>query len=87
MGFLIAPIMQIVQIGTQITEALAGLERTHEIGISGVKGAHQGKQNEGHLSSFPNHELCRVDLWDKLRGLIPTNIDREFLEHSRRSSA
>jgi subfamily B ATP-binding cassette protein MsbA len=31
MGFLIAPIMQIVQIGTQITEALAGLERTHEI--------------------------------------------------------
>src|SRR6202789_3726474 len=31
MGFLIAPIMQIVQIGTQITEALTGLERTHEI--------------------------------------------------------
>jgi ABC-type multidrug transport system fused ATPase/permease subunit len=31
MGFLIAPIMQIVQIGTQITEAMAGLERTHEI--------------------------------------------------------
>src|ERR1700690_1827848 len=30
MGFLIAPIMQIVQIGTQITEALAALERTHE---------------------------------------------------------
>ncbi len=31
MGFLIAPIMQIVQVGTQITEALAGLERTQEI--------------------------------------------------------
>ncbi len=31
MGFLIAPIMQIVQIGTQLTEALAGLERTHEL--------------------------------------------------------
>jgi ABC-type multidrug transport system fused ATPase/permease subunit len=31
MGFLIAPIMQIVQIGTQLTEALAGLERTQEI--------------------------------------------------------
>ncbi len=31
MGFLIAPIMQIVQIGTQLTEAFAGLERTHEI--------------------------------------------------------
>src|ERR1700683_3263009 len=31
LGFLVAPIMQIVQIGTQLTEALAGLERTHEI--------------------------------------------------------
>ena len=29
--FLVAPILQIVQIGTQITEALAGLERTQEI--------------------------------------------------------
>jgi len=31
MGFLIAPIFQIVNIGTQITEAIAGLERTHEV--------------------------------------------------------
>ncbi|HKR85524.1 MAG TPA: ABC transporter ATP-binding protein, partial [Terriglobales bacterium] len=31
MGFLIAPVMQIVQIGTQLTEAAAGLERTQEI--------------------------------------------------------
>jgi len=31
MGFLIAPVMQIVQIGTQLTEALAGLDRTQEI--------------------------------------------------------
>ena len=31
MGFLIAPIMQIVGIGTQITEAIAGLDRTQEI--------------------------------------------------------
>jgi len=31
LGFLIAPIMQIVQVGTQLTEALAGLERSHEI--------------------------------------------------------
>ncbi|MGA8761698.1 MAG: ABC transporter ATP-binding protein [Candidatus Sulfotelmatobacter sp.] len=31
LGFLVAPIMQIVSIGTQITEALAGLERTQEI--------------------------------------------------------
>ena len=31
LGFLVAPIVQIVSIGTQITEALAGLERTQEI--------------------------------------------------------
>src|SRR5947209_6214613 len=31
LGFLIAPVVQIVAIGTQLTEALAGLERTQEI--------------------------------------------------------
>jgi ABC-type multidrug transport system fused ATPase/permease subunit len=31
LGFLIAPIMSIVQIGTQLTEAFAGLERTQEL--------------------------------------------------------
>lgn len=31
LGFLVAPIAQVVNIGTQLTEALAGLERTHEI--------------------------------------------------------
>src|SRR5215475_436713 len=31
MAFLIAPVMQVVQIGMQLTEALAGLERSHEI--------------------------------------------------------
>ncbi|HTD21963.1 MAG TPA: ABC transporter ATP-binding protein [Terriglobales bacterium] len=31
LGFLVIPIVQIVNIGTQLTEALAGLERTHEI--------------------------------------------------------
>jgi subfamily B ATP-binding cassette protein MsbA len=31
LGFLVAPIMQIVNIGTQLTEAIAGLERTQEI--------------------------------------------------------
>jgi len=31
LGFLIAPIMSVVQIGTQLTEAIAGLERTQEI--------------------------------------------------------
>ncbi|MDP9263271.1 MAG: ABC transporter ATP-binding protein/permease [Acidobacteriota bacterium] len=31
LGFLVAPMVQMVNIGTQLTEALAGLERTHEI--------------------------------------------------------
>jgi subfamily B ATP-binding cassette protein MsbA len=31
LGFLVAPIIQMVSIGTQLTEAIAGLERTHEI--------------------------------------------------------
>jgi len=31
LGFLVAPIFQVVAIGTQLTEALAGLERTREI--------------------------------------------------------
>jgi ABC-type multidrug transport system fused ATPase/permease subunit len=31
LGMLVAPVFQIVAIGTQITEALAGLERTHEV--------------------------------------------------------
>lgn len=31
LGYLVAPLAQVVNIGTQITEALAGLERTHEV--------------------------------------------------------
>jgi ABC-type multidrug transport system fused ATPase/permease subunit len=31
LGFLVAPLFQVVAIGTQLTEALAGLERTHEV--------------------------------------------------------
>jgi subfamily B ATP-binding cassette protein MsbA len=31
LGYLVAPIFQVVSIGTQITEAIAGLERTHEV--------------------------------------------------------
>ncbi len=31
LGFLVAPIIQIVSVGTQLTEALAGLERTREL--------------------------------------------------------
>jgi len=31
LGLLVAPVFQIVAIGTQITEAITGLERTREI--------------------------------------------------------
>ena len=31
LAFMIAPVFQIVNIGTQLTEAFAGLDRTHEI--------------------------------------------------------
>ena len=31
LGFLVGPFFQVVTIGTQLTEALAGLERTHEV--------------------------------------------------------
>src|SRR5438045_991908 len=31
MGFMIAPVFQVVNVGTQISEALAGLERTREV--------------------------------------------------------
>ena len=39
LGFLVAPVIQMVAIGTQLTEAIAGLERTHEI-------LHQGPEDE-----------------------------------------
>src|SRR5947208_16915909 len=31
LGFLVAPVFQMVSIGTQITEAFAGLDRMHEV--------------------------------------------------------
>ena len=31
LAFLIAPVMQVVNIGTQLTEAFAGLDRTQEV--------------------------------------------------------
>jgi subfamily B ATP-binding cassette protein MsbA len=31
LAFLVAPVFQIVGIGTQLTEAVAGLERTREV--------------------------------------------------------
>ncbi|MBI2817091.1 MAG: ABC transporter ATP-binding protein [Acidobacteria bacterium] len=31
LGFMVAPLIQVIGVGTQLTEALAGLERTHEL--------------------------------------------------------
>src|SRR4029077_234029 len=31
LAFLVAPVIQVVSIGTQLTEAFAGLDRTHEV--------------------------------------------------------
>ncbi len=45
--FLIAPVMQVVSIGTQLTEALAGLERTQE--IMGERPEDQDPKRSVHL--------------------------------------
>ena len=39
LGFMIAPVFQVVGIGTQLTEAIAGLERTQEILSEGAEDA------------------------------------------------
>ena len=31
LGFMVAPVFQIASIGTQVTEAFAGLDRMHEV--------------------------------------------------------
>jgi len=54
LGLLVAPVFQIVGIGTQITEALTGLERTHEI------------LNEHREDDSPN----RTMRLGRIRGLI-----------------
>ena len=50
LGFLVAPIVQMVSIGTQITEAFAGLERTREI------------LRERPEDQDPNRTLALVDI-------------------------
>src|SRR6201987_4292509 len=50
LGFLVAPIVQMVSIGTQITEAFAGLERTQEI------------LRERPEDQDPNRTLALVDI-------------------------
>ena len=55
LGFLIAPIIQIVAIGTQLTEALAGLERTQEILQRTSRGS--GSATDGHADGHPRARL------------------------------
>jgi subfamily B ATP-binding cassette protein MsbA len=49
MGFLIAPVAQIASIGTQITEALAGLDRTREVLMEQPE-----DQDPGRLTALPH---------------------------------
>ena len=54
-AFLVAPVVQIVNIGTQITEAIAGLERTREIMREGAEDADPNRtislpDLEGHIT-------------------------------------
>jgi subfamily B ATP-binding cassette protein MsbA len=46
MGFLVAPVFQVVGIGTQLTEAVAGLERTREILNELQEDAGEGRVNQ-----------------------------------------
>ena len=43
LAFMIAPIVQLVSIGTQLTEALAGLDRTTEIMSEGEEDSEPGR--------------------------------------------
>jgi subfamily B ATP-binding cassette protein MsbA len=43
LGFLVAPVFQVVGIGTQLTEAVAGLERTREILNEPAEDSHPGR--------------------------------------------
>jgi len=63
LAFMVAPIMQLVSIGTQLTEAMAGLDRTNEI------------MNEGEEDSEPR----RVDSLETLRGRVEfQNVEFEY---------
>jgi ABC-type multidrug transport system fused ATPase/permease subunit len=54
MGFMIAPVVQVVQIGTQLTEAVAGLDRVREVTALATEDIDPGRsleldQIEGHV--------------------------------------
>jgi len=63
LAFMIAPIVQLVSIGTQLTEAVAGLDRTHEI---------LSEQEE-------DSEPARVNVVDPIRGeVVFDNVKFEY---------
>ena len=63
LAFMVAPIMQLVSIGTQLTEAMAGLDRTHEI------------MTEGEEDSEPRRTIAL----DTLRGEVEfQNVEFEY---------
>jgi ABC-type multidrug transport system fused ATPase/permease subunit len=63
LAFMVAPIMQLVSIGTQLTEAMAGLDRTNEI------------MNEGEEDSEPRRAVSL----ETLRGRVEfQNVEFEY---------
>ena len=65
LGFLIAPVFQIVAIGTQITEAITGLERTREI------------LNEKKEDEDPRRTLSAMDRIDGLQ-IVLENVSFSY---------
>jgi ABC-type multidrug transport system fused ATPase/permease subunit len=73
--FLVAPIMSIVQIGTQLTEALAGLERTQEI-------MHERPEDQDPHRTLPLQDIQGAvefqDVWFSYDGIHEVLRDISF---------
>ena len=62
LAFMIAPIVQLVNIGTQLTEALAGLDRTNEILSEREEDSEPGRTNSaGHIRGDVAFEDVRFE--------------------------
>jgi ABC-type multidrug transport system fused ATPase/permease subunit len=62
LAFMIAPIVQLVNIGTQLTEALAGLDRTNEILSEREEDSEPGRTNSaGHIRGNVAFEDVRFE--------------------------
>ncbi|HEV2645157.1 MAG TPA: ABC transporter ATP-binding protein [Acidobacteriaceae bacterium] len=62
LAFMIAPIVQLVNIGTQLTEALAGLDRTTEILNEAEEDSEPGRVNDaGHIRGDVRFEDVRFE--------------------------